>query len=102
MAKKTTNTATAEETKVTVTEETIEETVQAEPVTETVHIPVIIAKTDTPLRTRPSLGAKYVAGNMIIGKAYRIKDIFETRIFGDFYLLENGYYVTKNGDYILN
>ena len=101
MAKKTTN-ATTEETKVTVAEETVEETVKAEPVIEDVHVPVIIAKSNTPLRTRPSLGAKYIAGSMIIGKAYRIKDTFKTKIFGDFYVLENGYYVTKNGDYILN
>ena len=101
MAKKTTKT---EEAKVVITEETVvpEETKVEEVIKEPVHSPVVITKSETPLRKLPSLESKYIVGKMNIGVAYAISKEVNSKIYGDFYLLENGCYITKSGNYILN
>jgi hypothetical protein len=76
---------------------TIEETIA-----EATPVPVVIAKSETPLRKVPSLESKYIIGKMNIGTAYIIIKEVNSKIHGDFYLLENDCYITKNGNYILN
>ena len=101
MAKKATNIAT-EETKVEEVVSTVETKVETVEVETKENVPVVIAKTETPLRKIPSLESKYIVGQMKVGVAYRIDDVMSSKIYGDFYLLENGYYITKSGNYVLN
>lgn len=97
--KKTTN---VEETnEVTISVEEVA-TSQVEEGIEPVHIPVVIAKSETPLRKVPSLESKYIVGKMNIGTAYTIEKEVNSKIYGGFYLLENGCYITKSGNYTLN
>ena len=86
MAKKTTNVVNTQETEIKETE-----TVRA-----------IIAKSETPLRKRPSLESKYIVGQMKIGVEYTIIEEIKGKIYGNFYLLNNGYYVTKSGNYLID
>jgi hypothetical protein len=107
MAKK----ATTTETKVTVEEvvapvkvegvttETVEVTeAKAEPIKPL----IIIAKTSTPFRKTVSLESKYIVGQMPVGIAYEIVREATSKIYGDFYQLNNGYYITKNGNYTIS
>lgn len=98
------------------TEVTVEEAVapvQVEGVTpevvnveETVAEPIkprtIIANAPTSFRKIMSLESKYIVGAMPIGVAYEIIREAKSKIYGDFYQLSNGYYVTKNGNYSIN
>lgn len=63
---------------------------------------IIIASISTPFRRTPSLEAKYIVGQMPTGTAFEITNEVTSKIFGDFYLLNNGYYVTKNGHYSIS
>ena len=93
-----------EEVIVETTEETVEEKA---PEMETVQNEqpkkprAVIAKSIAPLRSRISLQSKYIIGQMKIGTAYEIEKEISTTIYGDFYLLKNGYYITKDGNYTL-
>ena len=85
-----------------VTEETIEEKVSETVQNEQPKKPrAVIAKSIAPLRSRISLQSKYIIGQMKIGTAYEIEKEISTTIYGDFYLLKNGYYITKDGNYTL-
>jgi len=61
----------------------------------------IIAKSFTVFRKKASIEQKYVAGEMPIGVAYEIVKEVKSIIFGSFYLLDNGYYITKDGNYTI-
>lgn len=63
---------------------------------------IIISKTSTPFRKTISLENKYVVGYMIVGTAYEIVREVSSKIYGDFYQLSNGYYITKNGNYSIS
>lgn len=63
---------------------------------------IIIAKTATPFRKSTTLEYKQIVGTMPVGVAYEIVKEVKSKIYGDFYLLNNGYYITKNGNYSLN
>ena len=101
MAKKA---ATTETEKVTTVEEVKETTTVKAKETEKapVHTRVVIAKSCTPLRKTTSLASRYVVGFMKVGVEYQITKEVNSKINGDFYLLSNGYYITKSGNYILN
>ena len=73
----------------------VEEPVAAKPRT-------IIAKEPTPLRKTTSTEAKQVVGKMTVGVAYEIVKEVSSKIYGDFYKLSNGYYITKSGNYVIN
>lgn len=63
---------------------------------------IIIANVSVPLRKTTSLDVKYIVGKMAIGTAYEIKRECTSKIYGDFYQLTNGYYISKseyNGNY---
>ena len=62
----------------------------------------IIAKTSVPLRKITSLETKYIVGTLPIGTAYEIVKEVNSKIYGSFYQLNNGYYITKNGNYSIN
>lgn len=62
---------------------------------------MIIAKTSVPFRRKPNLEQKYVVGKMQTGTAYRIAKEVKSIIYGSFYLLSNGYYITKDGNYTI-
>lgn len=108
MAKK----ATTNETKTVAVEEAVApvivegvepETVKIEEaVAEAIKNPTVIAKSSTPMRKIPSLESKYIVGYMTIGIAYEIVGETTSKIYGDFYQLENGYYITKSGDYTIS
>lgn len=63
---------------------------------------IIIAKTSTPFRKTISLESKQIIGQMPVGVAYEIVKECNSKIYGDFYQLNNGYYVTKNGNYSIS
>lgn len=63
---------------------------------------IIIAKTSTPFRKTISLENKQIIGQMPVGIAYEIVKECNSKIYGDFYQLNNGYYVTKNGNYSIS
>lgn len=106
MAKKTTQAVTettVKEAEVKVVEEAVA------PVTEPVKIEIpekpkatkqIIAHAPTPFRNALSLAAKHVVGQMQTGTAYGLVKEIKT-INGNFYLLDNGYYITKTGNYTI-
>lgn len=60
---------------------------------------IIIAKSAVPLRRLMNLSPKYVVGYMKPGTAYEIVREAYNSIYGKFYLLNNGYYVTQGGPY---
>ena len=62
----------------------------------------IITKTRTLFRKIPSLESKYIVGNMVIGTSYEIKKEVNSKIYGSFYQLSNGYYIVKDGNYSIN
>ena len=94
MAKKATNT--------TETEVMVEEAVAPVEIAEPIKNPTIISKDGAPLRKIPSLESKYIIGNMTAGLAYEIVGETSSKIYGDFYQLENGYFVTKSGNYTIS
>lgn len=103
--KKTTKTETIVEEAVTtvniegVTPEVVKvEEVVAEPIKPR----IIIANTSVPFRKTTSLEPKYIVGQMPVGIAYEIKCERSSKIYGDFYQLNNGYYITKNGNYSIS
>lgn len=99
-----------------VTETTkVEEAVEAKAVEETAALVVetvekapekpkatkqIIAHASTPFRNALSLAAKHVVGQMQVGTAYGLVKEIKT-INGNFYLLDNDYYITKTGNYTI-
>lgn len=86
------------------TVETVEETVATtkEIKVEQSKNRTIIANSPVPFRTITSLESKYVIGTMPVGVAYEIVKEANSRIYGDFYKLNNGYYITKSGNYSIN
>lgn len=108
MAKKSTATTepkvTVEEAVAPVVVEGVEpETVNIqEAVAEPIKPRIIIAKTSVPFRKTMSLENKQVVGQMPVGIAYEIVRECSSRIYGDFYQLNNGYYITKSGNYSIS
>lgn len=62
---------------------------------------IIIAKMPVPFRRRPNLNRDSIVGQMPVGTAYKIVKEVKSSILGDFYLLNNGYYITKGGNYTI-
>lgn len=78
-------------------------TVETEaPAVADVKAPTIIANTSGIFRRAANLEARYIVGEMPAGIAYEIEKEVSNKIYGDFYQLKNGYYITKNGNYTLN
>lgn len=102
MAKKSTTTEIKEEVNVKVEEEVKTEVSVETPAVTEVKTRTIIANTSSVFRKAANLEAKYVIGEMPAGIAFEIEKEVSNRIYGDFYLLKNGYYITKNGNYTLN
>jgi hypothetical protein len=69
---------------------------------ETVKSLTIIANEPIAFRKIMSLETKYIIGQMPMGVAYEIVRETSSKIYGDFYLLNNGYYITKSGNYTIN
>ena len=86
----------ARKTTKAVTEEVIE------PKIETPKVHTIIANEPVAFRKVMSLETKFITGQMPMGVAYEIVKETNSKIYGDFYLLSNGYYVSKNGNYTIN
>lgn len=63
---------------------------------------IIIAKDSTLFRKAATLDIKHVVGKMPIGIAFEIIRETSSKIYGDFYQLNNGYYITKNGNYSIS
>lgn len=63
---------------------------------------IIIAKDSTLFRKAATLDIKHVVGKMPIGTAFEIVRETSSKIYGDFYQLNNGYYITKNGNYSIS
>lgn len=63
---------------------------------------IVIAKAPVPFRRKPNLEHKYVTGQMPVGVAYEITKEVTSIVYGDFYLLNNGSYITKNGNYSIS
>lgn len=93
---------TVEEVVAPVEVEGVEPETVEEAVAETIKNPMVIAKSSTPMRKVPSLESKYIVGYMTVGVAYEIIGETTSKIYGDFYQLENGYYITKNGNYTIS
>ena len=70
--------------------------------TETIKPMTIIAKSSVPFRSKPNLEQKYIIGNMPVGTAYEIVKTVSSVIYGDFYALNNGNYITKDGNYSIS
>lgn len=62
----------------------------------------IIANKVTPLYRVPNLATRYMIGHMPIGVAFEIEKEHYSDIYGWFYLLSNGAYITKAGNYTIN
>ena len=75
---------------------------EAKPEPEPIKPKIIIAKTSVPFRSKPVLEWKYVTGQMPVGIAYEIVREVNSKIYGDFYLLNNGSYITKEGYYSIS
>lgn len=69
---------------------------------EPIKLQTIIAKTPVPFRSKPNLEHRYVTGQMSIGIAYEIVKEVNSKVYGSFYLLNNGSYITKNGNYSIS
>lgn len=107
MAKKSTTETQAQEVVMPVETDNVEATVNRAievPVNETEIIKprIIIANTSVPFRKAMSLETKYITGHMSVGTAYEIVKECSSKIYGDFYKLNNGYYVVKNGNYSIS
>lgn len=63
--------------------------------------PKVIAKSATAFRKYPTLENKHVVGQMPLGIAFDIVSEKESSIYGSFYKLSNGYYITKKGNYTI-
>lgn len=63
--------------------------------------PKVIAKSATAFRKYPTLENKHIVGQMPLGIAFEIISEKESSIYGSFYKLSNGYYITKNGNYTI-
>lgn len=62
--------------------------------------PVLIAKDDSVItRKAPTLSPSHVVGKLAAGCSYKIRKSVDRTIYGDFYLLENGLYVAKVGNF---
>lgn len=62
--------------------------------------PILIAKDDSVVtRKAPTMDVKHVVGRLAAGCAYKIKKTVNGTIYGDFYLLESGLYVSKVGNF---
>lgn len=99
-AKKTTKPAAEVETK---TVETVEEVKMQEEVLPVENKPankIIIAKTATPFRKFPTLLKTHIVGQMPVGTAFEIVMTVNNAI-GTFYKLNNGKYITTNGNYTI-
>ena len=96
MAKKSTVTEIKEEVEV------VEEAkVEAPTITE-IKTRTIIANAPTAFRKTANLENKYVVSLMPTGIAYEIEKEVSNKIYGSFYKLKNGFYITKDGNYTLN
>lgn len=62
----------------------------------------IIAKVPVPLRRSPNLSSEYIVGTMPAGVSFEIDSEFKSQIYGEFYKLGNGMYITKGGLYEIN
>lgn len=87
----------AEET--VVTEEIKQEVPQSIVAPETVT--AIIGKTAVRTYRIPSLESRYLAKTMPAFAALTVTEIVNSRIYGKFYKLANGYFVPVIGDYVL-
>ena len=81
---------------------TVVEVADVEEVQEPIKKRVIIANSPTVFRKAISLEAQQIVGQMPVGVAYEIVKETTSKIYGDFYQLSNGYYVTKNGNYSIS
>lgn len=100
---KVTNVSVEEVVTTPVVEEVTPEVVNEEEVkVEPVKRQVIIANTSTPFRKTMSLENQQIVGQMPVGIAYEIVKEVTSKIYGSFYQLSNGYYVTKNGNYSIS
>lgn len=63
--------------------------------------PKIIARSTTVFRKYPTLENKHIVKQMPLGIAFEIVSEKESSIYGSFYKLSNGYYITKNGNYTI-
>ena len=63
---------------------------------ESVKKRIIVANISVPLRKTTSLDVKHIVGKMAVGTAYEIKRECTSKIYGDFYQLTNGYYISKS------
>ena len=82
----------------TIVEDVVSEEVKSEPIKRQ----IIIANVPTVFRKTMSLEAQQIVGQMPVGVAYEIVKESTSRIYGDFYQLNNGYYVAKNGNYSIS
>lgn len=64
--------------------------------------PVIIAKVPTVFRSSPNLSSEYIKGTMPAGVAFEIIGEHTSKIYGEFYKLQNGMYITKGGLYAIS
>ena len=85
-----------------VKKEVIEETKVEAPAIAEVKTHTIIANAPTAFRKTANLENKYVVGLMPTGIAYEIEKEVSNKIYGSFYKLKNGFYITKDGNYTLN
>jgi hypothetical protein len=98
MAKKSTT-----ETKEKIIEEVIEEVkVESPAIAEEARVRTIISNTPGYFRRAANIEANYIVGEMPAGIAFEIEKEVSSRIYGEFYLLKNGYYITKSGNYSIN
>lgn len=102
---------------VVVTTETVEEVVESKEIvdestevidvsidasTPVVHKRMIITNVPTVFRKTTSLEPKYIMGTMPVGIPYEIIREARSKIYGNFYQLSNGYYITQGGNYSIN
>lgn len=59
----------------------------------------IIAKVPSIFRKSPNLSPEYIVGTMPAGVSFEIVSEYKSRIYGEFYKLGNGLYITKGGLY---
>lgn len=65
-------------------------------------VPTLIARgNDVVTRRVPTMDHKHIVGKLPAGCAYKIKKTVHSAIYGDFYLLENGLYVAKVGNFTI-
>ena len=59
----------------------------------------IIANAPTVFRKTTTLDSRHIVGTMPTGVAFEIVREVKSIIYGNFYQLKNGYYITQNGNY---